>query len=219
MKKGLGPWLFAHLLPPIARAHARATEAWRRALLGGLEGKVLELGPGTGVNLAYYGPGVQWLGLEPNPYLHPQLQRALAERGLKGEILLAQGEAIPLPDESVDAAVATLVLCSVQDPRKALKEVLRVLKPGRPLVFLEHVAAPPGTGLRRAQDLLAPLWAHLADGCHPNRETLALLREVGFHPIQAQAFHLPYPLVSPHLAGVAYKPLFPPGPGGEARGS
>lgn len=210
-KGGLRDRFFAALLPTLSRGHANVSEPWRRKLLGGLTGTVLEIGPGTGLNLAYLADGVYWLGLEPNPYFHPHLKRALELKGLPGEILLGQAEAIPLPQESVDAVVATLVLCSVEDPRQALAEVLRVLKPGGRFVFLEHVAAPRGSWLRRAQDLLSPPWAFLGDGCHPNRETLAFIQEAGFARVEAEAFTLPIPLVAPHVAGVAWKagPLAP----------
>ncbi len=212
--------LFAQLLPPLAQAHLRLSEDLRRALLGDLEGVVLELGPGTGVNLPLFGPRVRWWwGLEPNPYLHPHLERALEAQGLPGRVLPGRAEAIPLPDGSVDAAVATLVLCSVSNLQGALREIQRVLKPGGVLVFLEHVAAPPKTPLRLAQDLFAPLWAFLGDGCHPNRETLKALEGAGFSPIQAQDFRLPLGLVAPHVAGKAYKPRpnappLPPPPSG-----
>lgn len=204
-KAGLRSRLFAHFLPGLAEGHARLTEAWRRRLLGGLEGVVLEIGPGTGVNLAYLPDGVRWVGLEANPYLHLHLERALRLRGLPGEVLLGQAEAIPLPQESVEAVVATLVLCSVADPRRVLAEVLRVLKPGGRFAFLEHVAAPQGSPLRRAQNTICPLWKTLGDGCHPNRETLALIQEAGFARVEAEAFALPLPLVAPHVAGVAWK--------------
>ncbi|WP_243028633.1 class I SAM-dependent methyltransferase [Thermus albus] len=210
-KGGVRAQFFAALLPVLSRGHARVSEPWRRRLLGGLTGTVLEIGPGTGVNLAYLPDGVHWLGLEPNPYSHPHLKEALKLKGLAGEILLGQAEAIPLPEESVDAVVSTLVLCSVEDPRRALAEILRVLKPGGRFVFLEHVAAPRGSCLRRAQDFLSPPWAFLGDGCHPNRETLALIQEAGFARVEAEAFTLPLPLVAPHVAGIAWKagPLAP----------
>ncbi|AFH38229.1 class I SAM-dependent methyltransferase [Thermus thermophilus] len=204
-KGGLRARFFAALLPTLSQGHAHVSEPWRRRLLGDLAGTVLEIGPGTGVNLAYLPDGVYWIGLEPNPYFHPHLRRALSLRGLSGDVLLGQAEAIPLPEGSVEAVVATLVLCSVEDPRRALAEILRVLKPEGRFVFLEHVAAPRGSGPRWAQDLLCPLWAFLGDGCHPNRETLALIREAGFARVEAASFALPLPLVAPHVAGVAWK--------------
>ncbi|WP_436411158.1 class I SAM-dependent methyltransferase [Thermus scotoductus] len=125
MKRGLRARFFAALLPALSQGHARVSEPWRRKLLGGLAGTVLEIGPGTGINLAYLPDRVYWLGLEPNPHLHPWLETALRQRGVLGEVLLGQAEEIPLPQESVDAVVATLVLCSVEDPRRALAEILR----------------------------------------------------------------------------------------------
>ena len=204
-KGGLRARFFAALLPTLSQGHAHVSEPWRRRLLGDLAGTVLEIGPRTGGNLAYLPDGVYWIGLEPNPYFHPHLRRALSLRGLSGDVLLGQAEAIPLPEGSVEAVVATLVLCSVEDPRRALAEILRVLKPEGRFVFLEHVAAPRGSGPRWAQDLLCPLWAFLGDGCHPNRETLALIREAGFAQVEAASFALPLPLVAPHVAGVAWK--------------
>ena len=204
-KGGLRARFFAALLPTLSQGHAHVSEPWRRRLLGDLAGTVLEIGPGTGAHLAYLPDGVYWIGLEPNPYFHPHLRRALSLRGLSGDVLLGQAEAIPLPEGSVEAVVATLVLCSVEDPRRALAEILRVLKPEGRFVFLEHVAAPRGSGPRWAQDLLCPLWAFLGDGCHPNRETLALIREAGFARVEAASFALPLPLVAPHVAGVAWK--------------
>ena len=204
-KGGLRARFFAALLPTLSQGHAHVSEPWRRRLLGDLAGTVLEIGPGTGGNLAYLPDGVYWIGLEPNPYFHPHLRWALSLRGLSGDVLLGQAEAIPLPEGSVEAVVATLVLCSVEDPRRALAEILRVLKPEGRFVFLEYVAAPRGSGPRWAQDLLCPLWAFLGDGCHPNRETLALIREAGFARVEAASFALPLPLVAPHVAGVAWK--------------
>lgn len=204
-KGGLRARVFAGLLPGLAQGHARLSDSWRQRLLAGLAGTVLEIGPGTGVNLEAYPQGIRWLGLEPNPYLHPGLWKALRSRGIPGEVLLGQAEAIPLGEESVDAVVSTLVLCSVADPRRVLREIVRVLKPGGCLVFLEHVAAPRGTPLRFLQDLVVPLWATLGDGCHPNRETLRLIREAGFAKVEGEAFRLPLPVVAPHVAGVAWK--------------
>ena len=172
MKRGLRARFFAALLPALSQGHARVSEPWRRKLLGGLAGTVLEIGPGTGINLAYLPDRVYWLGLEPNPHLHPWLETALRQRGVLGEVLLGQAEEIPLPQESVDAVVATLVLCSVEDPRRALAEILRVLRPGGRFVFLEHVAAPQCTlrvtgvpafaGPRISSVPLGPFWGMVA---------------------------------------------------------
>src|SRR5439155_26769491 len=130
----------------------------KRALLGTLHGTVLEIGPGTGANLPYYPPDIQWVGVEPNPYMHPYLQKEAGRRGLRADLRTGVAERLPLPDESVDAVVSTLALCSVADLPQVLREVRRVLRPGGRFIFIEHVASPPGTRLRRLQNLVRPVW-------------------------------------------------------------
>lgn len=180
-------------------------ERHKRELLGGLEGTVLELGPGTGANLAYYGSRVRLIGVEPNPHMHPYLRREAAQRGRPIEIRHGRAERLDLADASVDAVVATLVLCSVDDPEAALAEVRRVLKPGGRFVFLEHVAAPPGTWRRRLQRAVQPVWTFLGEGCRPDRETWLAIGRAGFREVTAEHFELPVPIVWPHIAGWALK--------------
>ena len=182
----------------------------KRALLGGLHGDVLEIGPGDGPNLRYFSPDVRWVGVEPNPFMHPYLQRAIAAQGGPAQnYRIEAGDPagrLPAGDASVDAVVSTLVLCSVAQPEAMLREILRVLKPGGKFAFLEHVAAQPGTRLRRWQDFLAPVWAFTADGCHPNRETWKTITQAGFGEVQLEQFTYPDGwLASPHISGIAYK--------------
>lgn len=176
----------------------------KRALLGSLRGRVLEIGPGAGANFRYYSPEVQWIGIEPNPFMHRYLQAA-ADRWTLGEIELHVGgaETLPLPDASLDAAVSTHVLCSATDPERAIAEIRRALKPGAPFVFLEHVAAEDRTWTRRVQNGLEPAWKTLFDNCRPNRETGALLARAGFGDLDYRRFELAFPVVSPHIAGTA----------------
>jgi hypothetical protein len=117
-----------------------------------------------------------------------------------------------LPDRSADAVVVTLVLCSVEDIRAALTEVRHLLRPGGRFVFLEHVAAPAGTRLRRAQGLVRPAWrviaGHvIADGCHPDGETWADVDGAGFAAVHYERFRMTVPpplaFVSPAIAGTA----------------
>ncbi|MBI4443884.1 MAG: class I SAM-dependent methyltransferase [Acidobacteria bacterium] len=175
------------------------------ALLGELHGDILEIGPGAGPNLAYYSPGCRWIGVEPNPYMYPYLRKAAERRGLQIEIRSGLAEKLPAEDDSIDAVVSTLVLCSVNDPAATLGEVLRVLRPGGRFLFIEHVAAPPGTRLRRVQEIIRPLWKRIADGCHPNRETWKTITNAGFDEVHYDHFRLPLGPVGPQIAGYAVK--------------
>ena len=210
-RKGrLGQRLFAWMT-----AHGGATDpasiARKRALLGGLHGEILEIGPGAGPNLRFYPPDVHWVGVEPNPYMHPYLQRSIGEMGrMLEQYRIDPGDAggvrLPARDASVDAVVSTLVLCSVLHPEESLREILRVLKPGGKFVFIEHVAAPAGTRLRGMQNFIQPLWTAVAEGCHPNRETWRTIEQAGFAHLDLE--HFVYPgasLAGPHIAGTALK--------------
>lgn len=148
----------------------------REALLAQARGRTLELGAGTGLNLAHYPADVRDLTLsEPEAPMARRLERHLAEAGRPATIVRAPAEALPFPDGSFDTVVSTLVLCTVADPARALAEVARVLAPGGRLLLLEHVrAADPGAA--RRQDRIAPLWRRVGHGCRPNQDTAALLR-------------------------------------------
>jgi ubiquinone/menaquinone biosynthesis C-methylase UbiE len=147
----------------------------RRALLSRARGRVLELGAGTGLNLPHYPPAVSELVLtEPSTHMAARLRSRAADAGRPVEVLEAPAELLPLPDASVDAVVATLVLCTVEDVPGTLGEVARVLKPGGELLFIEHVRAHHA-GLARWQDRLERPWHFVAAGCHSNRDTVAAL--------------------------------------------
>jgi ubiquinone/menaquinone biosynthesis C-methylase UbiE len=108
-------------------------------------------------------------------------------------------------DNSVDNVVATLVLCTVPDQVESLKEIYRILKPGGRLIFIEHVASPRGTVMRVIQTLIKPFWKIVADGCHPDRETLEAIRGAGFSDVTSESFKIFNTFVSPHIAGMARK--------------
>lgn len=205
LKAGLGKHIHAWMLAHLTARYERMVADRKRLLFAGLGDDILEIGPGAGPNLRYYPTGTHWIGIEPNPYMYPYLRKAAREAGLKIEIRSGSAEQIDAETASVDAVVSTLVLCSVLDPAATLQEVLRVLKPGGSLVFIEHVAAPPGTRLRRVQDLLCPLWKRMADGCHPNRETGATIEQAGFDRVHYENFRLPLGPVGTQIAGFAIK--------------
>lgn len=177
----------------------------KRALFDGLAGTVLEIGPGTGANFAYYSPDIRWIGIEPNFFMYPYLRAAAARAGLSIDLRDGRADCLEFDDESVDAVVSTLVLCSVPDVSGVLREIQRVLRPGGRFLFIEHVADLPGTWLRRTQRMLRPLVRTLADGCHVDRDTSLAIERQGFAGVAYQRFRLPIPLVSPHIIGVATK--------------
>lgn len=188
----------------------------KRALLTGLTGTVLEIGPGCGGNLRYLESATRWIGVDPNPWFAPHVQAApRSPSGAPASVHFVggSGESLPLAGESVDAVLSTLVLCSVEDPTRVLTELSRILRPGGPLVLVEHVGAPPGSWLRLFQGALTPLWSRLTDGCHLDRDLEPALERAGFPPGGLEALSLPLPLVGPHRAGVVYKP----GPQGPPR--
>lgn len=186
------------------RIDARTADR-KRELLSNLRGTVVEIGPGVGSNLPYFHPQVHWIGIEPNPYMHGYVRGRAARLGMSVEMRGQRAEAIDLPDASADAVVATLVLCSVGEPATALREALRVLRPGGRFVFVEHVAAPNGSAARRVQDAVQPLWSRVGDGCHPNRETWHAIEEAGFSTLDLRHFSIDAPIVGSHIMGVAIK--------------
>jgi ubiquinone/menaquinone biosynthesis C-methylase UbiE len=178
----------------------------KQALLGNLQHQVLEIGPGAGANFAYYNHNINWLGVEPNPYMHSYLEQEAQQQGLSN-IELRQGTAedLPVKDKSIDHVVSTHVLCSVKDPHRSLQEIKRVLKPGGHFIFIEHVAGECGTWTRRIQDGIEPVWKTLFDNCHTNRKTGKILEQIGLETVNYYQFKLAFPIVSPHIAGIVRK--------------
>ncbi|MBF1999986.1 MAG: class I SAM-dependent methyltransferase [Synechococcales cyanobacterium M58_A2018_015] len=176
----------------------------KRSLLSHLQGTVLEIGPGAGANLSYYPPGIHWIGVEPNPFMHPYIHQEAKRHGLTAiELYEGCAETLPVADNSIDTVVSTYVLCSVSDVDATLKDIQRVLKPGGTFVFIEHVAASENTCTRIVQDGITPIWKTVFDQCHPNRETWLHLEKAGFTSVHYQSFRLSVPIVSPHIAGIA----------------
>lgn len=200
--KRLFAWLMAH-----GNAKYEAEIATQKQdLFADLHGKILEIGPGTGPNLSYYPPDIHWIGVEPNPFMDHYLRQKAEQLGLDIDIRRGTAETLDVEDNSIDAVVSTLVLCSVDSLAATLQEILRVLKPGGRFFFLEHVAAPAGTGLRQVQHWVKPLWKTIGDGCHPDRETWVALENAGFERVDYQHFRANVPaIVSPHIIGVATK--------------
>jgi ubiquinone/menaquinone biosynthesis C-methylase UbiE len=197
--------LFAWCLGRTDRQQASLLTARKRLLFADLAGTVLEIGPGTGANLSLYPPHISWIGIEPNPYMHPLLRRRAAAMGPAFNLCRGLAEQLAVGSESVDAVISTHVLCSVRNLSGALAEILRVLRPAGRFLFLEHVSAAPGTWLQSCQKWLRPAWQVLAGGCRPDRDIEAELRVAGFARVDVRAFRVPIPVISPHIMGVAVK--------------
>lgn len=179
----------------------------KRSIFKRLPERVVEIGPGAGANFRYYTPGTKIIAIEPNATMHPYLLSNAKRYHLRLQIRNDRGEAIPLQNDTTEAVVGTLVLCTVDNPRQVLAEVRRILKPGGRYMFMEHVAAPEGTRLRAVQDMLHRPWHRLFDGCTLNRNTHSLLLGEKFSTVDMDCFRLDSPLlpVSPHIFGLAVK--------------
>ena len=148
----------------------------RAALLARARGRTLELGAGTGINLDLYPEAVTDLVLiEPDPHMRAQLERKIAGTPRPVEVVGVPAERLPFADASFDTLVATLVLCTIPAPRVAITEIARVLRPDGRFLFLEHVRADDASAARW-QDRLERPWGWFGRGCHPNRDTIAMIR-------------------------------------------
>lgn len=204
-------WLVAQLYDrQLALTEEACLAAWRADLLVDLSGEVLEVGAGTGLNLPRYPRGLGRLVLaEPDPHMRAKLAPKLKSRpDLPIEISDASLDRLPWPDASFDAVVGTLVLCSVEDPTRALGEIRRVLRPGGRFVFLEHVAAGEGSGRHLLQRAFEPVWRRVAGNCHLTRRTLESI-EASFtvDRVDQASLRKAYPWIRPSIRGIARKAI------------
>jgi ubiquinone/menaquinone biosynthesis C-methylase UbiE len=182
----------------------------RRELLEGLSGRVIELGAGNGINFEHYPSSVrEVVAVEPEAYLRARAEEAAANVSVQVKVVNGLDDRLPAEDGSFDAAVTSLVLCSVRDQGRALAELRRVLRPGGELRFYEHVLANDPK-LARWQHRIAPVWRRFGGGCNANRETGAAIERAGFRMESCRRFpfspcFITAP-VSPHILGVARKP-------------
>jgi ubiquinone/menaquinone biosynthesis C-methylase UbiE len=177
----------------------------RRETLTAASGRTLDLGAGTGVNAGLFPAAVSELVLvEPDPHMLKQLRAKLERSGEGMAAIQAPAERLPFADSSADTVVFTLVLCTVPDPSAALGEAARVLRPGGKLLFVEHVRSRD-PNLARWQDRLEKPWRFLADGCHCNRDTVALIEASPFNLDEVEHDRLPkaVPIVRPLVRGSA----------------
>lgn len=180
--------------PPIAKQREKVVPL--------AEGRILEVGMGSGLNLPFYDPSrveKVW-GLEPSEGMRRKAAPRVEQAPFEVEWLGLPGEEIPLDDDSADTVLLTYTLCTIPDFRTALAQMRRVLKPGGRLLFSEHGAAPdPGT--RKWQDRVNPLWKKIAGGCNLNRDIPGALEEAGFRVEQVETMYLPN---TPRIAAFQY---------------
>ena len=209
---GLNERMFAWYYPFVVGLAERAgLREIRRTLFCRAEGRTLEIGAGTGLNLPHYTPAVSELVVtEPNSHMLAHLRLRLgSDRLAVGAWQLVQtgAEVLPFEDCCFDTVTAAFVQCTIPDPATALAEIARVLRPGGRLLFLEHVRAPEGSRLGRFQDLVEVPHRYVAAGCYPNRRTETVLRRSALRVEQLEHGSQPRssPTVRPMIFGSAVR--------------
>ena len=183
---------------------------WRKSLLENINGHVLEVGAGTGVNLPLYPRTVERIVFaEPDPHMRDKLAERINAGGFpSSDISDGSLESLPFPNGEFDFVTCMLVLCSVPDLRHALNEIRRVLVPGGRLVFMEHVAAENRPDRLKWQHRMEPLWKRVSGNCHLTRRTEQAILDSGFRmeQIQRESMRKSMPLTRPTIRGVAVLP-------------
>ncbi|MGH2989249.1 MAG: class I SAM-dependent methyltransferase [Solirubrobacterales bacterium] len=200
--------LFARLFNRMAaKTEDQGAAEHRDLLLAGLSGSVIEVGAGNGLNFSHYPASVnEVLAVEPEDYLRAKAEQVAETAPIPITVVDGLADRLPSEDTGFDAAVASLVLCSVPDQADALAEIRRVLRPAGELRFYEHVLSDE-RGLARLQNAVGWFWPVVGGGCHPNRDTLATIERAGFEIERCE--HLPFrpsivmTPVAPHVIGVA----------------
>jgi ubiquinone/menaquinone biosynthesis C-methylase UbiE len=182
-----------------AESERRGTAQQRDRALAGLSGRVIEVGAGNGMNFRHYpGTVAEVLAVEPDDHLRRLAEQAAEQAPVPVRVVAGHATALPVEDGGFDAALASLVLCSVPDPEAALVEMRRVLKPGGELRFFEHVRSEhPAFGF--LEDMITPLWSRVGGGCHPNRDTTMAIESAGFSIEEIDRFYYaPLRFFPPH---------------------
>lgn len=170
-------------------------------------GVVLEVGVGSGLNIAHYGADVRTLyALDPSAESLRMARRRAKRAGFAVMLVQATAEAIPLADASVDTVITTWTLCTIPDPGRALEEMRRVLRPGGRFIFVEH-GRSPDEGVTRWQDRLTPFWRRVSGGCHLNRSIDRLVTEGGFDLVNIERSYASGPRVAAYFYRGIARPL------------
>lgn len=164
----------------------------REKVVPNARGRVLEIGIGSGLNLPFYDATkvTKVWGLDPSPEMTRMAQRTASSLAFEVEFIGLPGEQIPLEDNSVDTVLVTYTLCTIPDTTPALRQMVRVLRPGGDLIFCEHGAAPDAS-VRRWQDRLNPIWKRFGGGCNLNRPIPALIETGGFRITALETMYIP----------------------------
>ncbi|WP_019412959.1 class I SAM-dependent methyltransferase [Paenisporosarcina sp. TG20] len=184
----LFPQVYDIIMNPLEKTYFKKI---RTSLISKAEGRVLEIGSGTGVNFPYYTNAIMVDAIEPNPLMSKRSGKRIRESSIPIRTYLLKAEKLPFPENTFDSVVATLVFCTITEPNKALQEIQRVCKPGAKILFFEHVRMNQKS-LGITQDLLTPLWRKVCDGCHLNRDTLNILKQSNLSILK----------VNPHYGGL-----------------
>ncbi len=193
-----------HILPRVLNwsCGTKPVRRQRQKVVPLAEGRVLEIGIGSGLNLPYYDPAKveRVIGLDPAEEMLTYARRKSEHLPFTVEYLALEGERIPLERQSVDTVLVTYTLCTIPDAIAALEGMRQVLKPGGRLIFCEHGKAPD-EAVRRWQDRLNPLWGRIGGGCNLNRDIPALIEASGFAIDTLETMYLPS---TPRFAGFNY---------------
>jgi ubiquinone/menaquinone biosynthesis C-methylase UbiE len=202
--------IFARFFDRLSRLMEREVGEHRQELLAGLSGRVLEIGAGNGMNFQHYPTSVEEVvALEPEAYLRDKAEQAARDAPVRVTVRDGVADPLPIQERGFDAAIASLVLCTVPDPGRALGELRRVLKPGGELRFLEHVRSERPRKARIQERLdRSGIWPRVGGGCHCARDTVAAIEAAGFHVERSRSldFGPSWVITNPHVLGVARAP-------------
>jgi SAM-dependent methyltransferase len=194
--------VFAKLWDQIVRLGGKQELRNRSELIEGAEGRVLEIGAGTGLNFKLYRPPNRVFAIEPEPNMAGKAAARAREASAPVALARASGERLPFRGGVFDTVVFCYVLCTIPDAALAAAEARRVLKPGGRVLLYEHVRSPKRLGAKW-QDRILPVWRFFGAGCNPNRDTVSTMQRAGFQ-VEVRRFNLGPPSpVRPHILGVA----------------
>ncbi len=202
--------LMAHFYDRVMqRSEAACLSAWRKELLSGIGGSVLDVGAGTGINLPLYPKTVDRVVLsDPDPHMRARLAEKISStRSIPAEVCDGSLDALPFRDGEFDVVSCMLVMCSVPDPNRAISEIRRVLRPAGRLIFMEHVAADDHTTTLKWQRRLEPLWKRVSGNCHLTRRTEQAILDGGFviEQIKRESMRESIPITRPTIRGIALR--------------